>query len=64
MNLAIDHYEKEMKSLTGRLDEKDTNLATLKQTIEGLNKNCKKFNSELETMTEKKKKYQHQYEKY
>ena len=59
-----DRYEKKLKSLQGELDERLQDMETQRQTITTLNKKVEKLSHDLVEMTEKKKKYHHQYEKY
>mmetsp|Transcript_11487 Transcript_11487/g.15502 ORF Transcript_11487/g.15502 Transcript_11487/m.15502 type:complete len:90 (+) Transcript_11487:513-782(+) len=64
IRLLTDRFEKKLKSMQAELEERNQDMETQRDTITSLNKKVDKLVHDLETMTEKKKKYHHQYEKY
>ena len=62
--LMTDRFEKKIKSLQAELEERYQDADTTRETITSLNKKVEKLNFDLEVMTEKKRKYHHNYEKY
>ena len=62
--LMTDRFEKKIKSLQAELEERYQDAETTRETITSLNKKVEQLNFDLETMTEKKKNYHRQYDKY
>ena len=54
INLMVERYDKKIRSIQAELEERDTSLETQRETIDSLNKKCKKFTSDLEIMSTKK----------
>ena len=62
--LMADRFEKKIKSLQAELEERYQDADTTRETITSLNKKVEQLNFDLETMTEKKKNYHRQRDKY
>ena len=62
--LMADRFEKKIKSLQAELEERYQDAETTRETITSLNKKVEQLNFDLETMTEKKKNYHRQRDKY
>ena len=57
--LMTDRFEKKLKSMQAELEERHQDLDQSRETITSLNRKLEKLAHDLETMTEKKKKYHH-----